>query len=111
MGQDDRRLRTPGRRGDVSIGKRHSCPSETEKPDVISPKRQSCPASDDVSTTPDMDTNDFDMQQIRMLERMDACRQLGTAPSYTNFKVTAPPTFSVEKYGTWRKELVFWREL
>ena len=112
MGQDDRKLRTPVRRepNNNNVGKRNSCPTENENAATTTPRRSSCPVADETGNMP-TSSEDFDSQQILMLEKLASDRQVGSTPAYTNFKVTAPPVFSVEKYSVWRKELVFWREL
>ena len=111
MGQDDRKLRTPVRRGKYGNSeKRNSCPAENDNPVNYTSRRSSCPNPDENETIP-AQNEDFDSQQIFMLEKLASARQVGSTPAYTNFKVTAPPVFSVEKYSAWRKELVFWREL
>ena len=91
--------------------KRHSCHAESGRRETIFPRRSSCPLIDEFGSPKEKNNEDFDMQQIRMLERMASGRQLGTSPAYTNFKVTSHPSFAIEKYGTWRKELVWWGEL
>ena len=89
MGEDGRKLRAPKRREANNTVKRHSCPVDNEVHHVVTPRRQRFPTDEDVSA-PSTPEADFDLQQIRMLERMAAGRQLGSAPAYTNFKVTAP---------------------
>ena len=53
----------------------------------------------------------FGDTQMSILEVLEANNPTAKAPSYTNFKVSPAPAFNCERYGAWRKELVFWREL
>ena len=53
----------------------------------------------------------FEEKQIDILDHLNASNRNAVAPSYTNFKVSPAPPFNGERYGVWRKELIFWREL
>ena len=53
----------------------------------------------------------FEEKQFDILDSLAANNRNAVAPSYTNFKVSPAPAFNCERYGTWRQELVFWREL
>ena len=56
-------------------------------------------------------TQSFEEAQMAVLEVSDASNPAAKAPSYTNFKVPLDPSLSSEKYGVWRRESIFWREL
>ena len=53
----------------------------------------------------------FEDRQMSILDSLNAANKTASAPSYTNFKVSPAPAFNCERYGVWRRELIFWREL